>query len=933
MSSSSFSSYSINGGKYQYNQVADEPSFLSINSDTDSIFNKVRESRKQVPQQPKHRPHMTPPIKMIIQVDKSTKSKFEKSKQKEELDSSSPRLNFRNSGRPASTEPKKGVPVNSSGHINFNNSTTMSSSIRDPSPTPPLRSLNGGYSTSQNSQIKGTLTLRRPSSAGSVSSSQKVSLSDSTTTQPNGSNLLYSVNFDKKKSIRFSQATQQSNRFSSPNPRATFHQASDFSSTLSNNQMKPSAYNQESKYAIAILKPSKLQPLTSEQEEIVQWMKAIGLIICDKQLQGDEPTAHEVCETFRSGVFLCQLVERCEKIEIKGIDKLPSKAASVQNNINKALGILRKRKNMNPTYLWSTEDIAKGDSDVIWGILNDIFKEYAGVNWRRYAPRKKIKPTATRYEIDIPRAGPFEDENRFIEGTHTAAVMQTQIPTDVSKEILCTKQMRQEVKQWLHKINFDVLLTSKSGHAITDILRNGIFLCELVSALEGEQIKGVNRNPLILDDARANIDRAIRVLRKKGTIPPIYLYNNEAILMGNEEAFWGLLYYIMKSYPKAEVDPKFHYSKPLSLYDPESMKKLEQSILFWLVSLGIGAAQTNNPNQPYPNSIEEIKPKIQNGTLLCELVSLIEGKKIIGINTTPKVASACIANITKALEILRKRKGMNPSFLFSENELLNGDVNVILGLLEDIHRAFDNYPPRSQVKGPYFGSQPDFVFKSFVQRDPNASTLLFNKSTELKTKDKAQVPATPPTELRPLLPTPSKYTSSNLLNRSYPEPFLPSSMLNSVLLPPPSEFLEPTPAGDPETSKSVSLQKGLTRVNSFHGSMEVKHTNLFKWLESNGIKLKSASMLDGPIIHDFSTGELLCELIGNLEHQAVESVCKNPKKHANYLFNVKKALDRLKKRKNMPIDYLYSEEEIVKGNATVIIGLLEQMRRSYNTTS
>ncbi|KAL9654802.1 hypothetical protein ABK040_008596 [Willaertia magna] len=82
-------------------------------------------------------------------------------------------------------------------------------------------------------------------------------------------------------------------------------------------------------------------------------------------------------DEMKNGVKLSDIVARCEgKHELRGIERKPKKTAQMTNNINRALAVLRDKKDMNPTYLWSTEEILNCDSNVIWSLLSDIYKCY-----------------------------------------------------------------------------------------------------------------------------------------------------------------------------------------------------------------------------------------------------------------------------------------------------------------------------------------------------------------------------------------------------------------------------------------------------------------------------------------------------------------------------------------------------------------------------
>jgi hypothetical protein len=51
---------------------------------------------------------------------------------------------------------------------------------------------------------------------------------------------------------------------------------------------------------------------------------------------------------------------------------------------------------------------------------------------------------------------------------------------------------------------------------------------------------------------------------------------------------------------------------------------------------------------------------------------------------------------------------MSQKFTWAEREIYEGRLNVIIGLLEDLHRCFDGLPPRKRglnyfADGPYLG--------------------------------------------------------------------------------------------------------------------------------------------------------------------------------------------------------------------------------------
>jgi hypothetical protein len=118
----------------------------------------------------------------------------------------------------------------------------------------------------------------------------------------------------------------------------------------------------------------------------------------------------------------------------------------------------------------------------------------------------------------------------------------------------------------------------------------------------------------------------------------------------------------------------------------------------------------------------------------------------------------------------------------------------------------------------------------------------------------------------------------------------------------------------------------MNEVSNGHGSRAL---HIGKWLQSLGIPLSSPYALEGTIVPEFSNGLLLCQLVSTLELQEITGITKQPKSKAASLHNIRKALEVLRTKKNMPLEYLWSELEIFQGLPEVICGLLEHVRKAY----
>ena len=129
------------------------------------------------------------------------------------------------------------------------------------------------------------------------------------------------------------------------------------------------------------------------KQRIYDWLVDID-IIKDKIIKLDSlPT---ICI---NGVLLCDLINRCEgKNEIlKGIIRKTSTRSQIQVNINKVMDYLRTLEKFPSRHLWNNVEISKGNSLVIWQLLDDIYNFYGNkVTFKRMHKRLNSKKNLNR---------------------------------------------------------------------------------------------------------------------------------------------------------------------------------------------------------------------------------------------------------------------------------------------------------------------------------------------------------------------------------------------------------------------------------------------------------------------------------------------------------------------------------------------------------
>ena len=77
----------------------------------------------------------------------------------------------------------------------------------------------------------------------------------------------------------------------------------------------------------------------------------------------------------RNGVLMGDLLNRIQGRDecIKGLHRAPKNMAAISANFDKVLGYLKEFPRFSSRYLWAQSKAIEGNSDVIWGLLDDIW--------------------------------------------------------------------------------------------------------------------------------------------------------------------------------------------------------------------------------------------------------------------------------------------------------------------------------------------------------------------------------------------------------------------------------------------------------------------------------------------------------------------------------------------------------------------------------
>ena len=385
------------------------------------------------------------------------------------------------------------------------------------------------------------------------------------------------------------------------------------------------------------------------------------------------------------------------------------------------------------------------------------------------------------------------------------------------------------------------------------------------------------------------------------------------VATGDTDTAWGLMWYIVKSYPPAvtlKTRSHVHAGSVFCGYSRYHMASLEGAVLQFLFHMKLLKKQPNVVVAPtetlkhwssevclqLPKSIGDpnVKPYICNGTLLCDLAKVVCDDPVIGVFQHPHVEKACLLNIDKAMDAFRSVRGMSKVYLDRTAllEVSRGNPAVVLPLLEDVLRSCDRQPPRRHRVRP--GDVP-YIPTSAKAVSPQVSAA--HRVLPPSPVAKSKPPALKPTRT----PTPRK------------SPLQPS------------------------LTRSASLKASTPEENNFAAS-DVRRAEcaelavLSKWVKSlTGHPAASASgVADG-----VRNGTVLAELFMKVEHEytPIPGVALQPLRDAQKRHNIRKVLGLFNTRRRITDHMKQTEDDVgeavLSGNVLTVTLLLKQIRKAY----
>ena len=230
---------------------------------------------------------------------------------------------------------------------------------------------------------------------------------------------------------------------------------------------------------------------------------------------------------------------------------------------------------------------------------------------------------------------------------------------------------------------------------------------------------------------------------------------------------------------------------------------------------------------------------------------------------------------------------MSQEYVRDAKKIYEGNIDYIMLLLEDLHRAYSGLPTRKRGRS-YHGDGP-YIVKTTTTRERSSLTPQRSYSNISHISNESKF-------------IPFKKIESP--NTSFSRKLIANS--KSAM-----DFYKPPPTSIPVKTETKENYEG------------------FAWLKKIELKLPDSLDLTAAVIPELSNGEIFCKLLSILEMKDIEGVKKCNVGTPQAKRNIKLAFDVLKKKPNLTSKALYIEDKIWQGEGTYIRLILSEIYRIY----
>lgn len=338
-------------------------------------------------------------------------------------------------------------------------------------------------------------------------------------------------------------------------------------------------------------------------------------------------------------------------------------------------------------------------------------------------------------------------------------------------------------------------------------------------------------------------------------------------------------------HPPLQTKPENPRAPPAqSAYEKPVSETVQASLLEWIESLDMVKKGALTPILLVSLS--------RTGVLLCDLINRLEGRReaLKGVQRNPKNNTVALANVNKALEFLKAFPKMDSRYLWAGTNVVEGNENVIWGLLEDIRLLYTGKPKEA----------------------PKSPVVLENKP--------------PPPQFQPFRPFTALSNSTKTNDLSLPPSFLQAKSNSLRSYAGSSRSRSPIPSAPSVRTSLRSKETAEVPVIQVTKEMTLM---VEEWLCALNfdylLGFETATGIEDP----FKNGVLLCELVSLLEKVGFRYQAA-PRTTREVRDNYEKALEVLReKRPGVPYGLLLAGEKLASGDLSLMWALLWNLMNAY----
>jgi len=382
---------------------------------------------------------------------------------------------------------------------------------------------------------------------------------------------------------------------------------------------------------------------------------------------------------------------------------MPRGQSEVMGNLKKCLKHLTKYEKIEANYLTCEKAIMKGDQEVIWGLIHNLWCIYNGKP--TYLLSQRTTPSRfsiTRIDkVRVQHTSRDKDSISINKGliryrssaTHRSR-SSISVPNMCGIDNSClkntdpSKETEASLSNWLQSLNI-----IKPNTKLKDIDIRKV-LIQLAHILVKDKFTFKDSN---IRDLR----KAFECFRKIPQINRRYLCYEKEICEGDRKKALGLLEDLHYYWKYKSVSA---YNSPISCNE-DILQELIKNISINCSSENIKVDSIEDNRLPdtllawiyevldRTKDYEITTDSFRDGVLLANLVEALERTKIERIEVHPRSNAAVLHNIRLALEVLKNKKIIPLPYIYSEQEIQSGDNKTIIELLKHIKAAYNMQRP------------------------------------------------------------------------------------------------------------------------------------------------------------------------------------------------------------------------------------------------